>query len=178
MIPASLDLIEKLCSRRIGELIHLFAAQPEMKKVRHHQERLSVVELRRSVNGHREQLIERIDSQELGSRPLVNLRSRYQPERFLQHALGAFVTVVIRSADQLVLTIEESIINSPRIGSNRYDLISEFLDRQRQAVFDLRPERQNVPVKMIAGIHRAVRKAVQLLEREASFLRRRHLQTT
>ena len=113
--PGIFARIVELRGSGIGIFTHLHTRKPEIEQIGHREKRTRDIELRRSRETLREQLIERVKLHKLNTRMLEYLLARNALKCDIHHPLCARIAVTIGIAEQIVLRVEQTIIDPPRI---------------------------------------------------------------
>ena len=119
------------------------------------------VQRRRRLHTHGKQLIQRIELHELYAGIAENLLARHRREQLLHHAVGARVAIMARRIEQQAVGAQQAVIDSPGIDADAVERQLALARCHRDAVLDLVPETQCVPVKRALHAHGSIGEAVQ-----------------
>jgi hypothetical protein len=153
--------VEELRRARVGVLTANLSGQPVIEKVRNEQHRLGGVDLRRPLE--REQLVERVERQEMVSGRRPNPIRRDAREGPPEHADGTVVAIMKRDAQQFAAAVEQIKIGGPGVDPQTLELnagANASRDRRRR----LRKPPQGVPMQTSREPHGDVRETGQLVE--------------
>ena len=135
-----------------------------MEQVGHHQQRLGHVQQRRAGQLHRQQLIQRVELHELQAGVAEDFLAADDAEGLFHHAVGAAVAVMVGIAQQFVAASQQAEIDAPGIDADAGDAVGPFAAGGPQALADVRPLAQQVPIQMAGDFDRAVLEAVDLFQ--------------
>ena len=162
--PVAVDRIVELARAGLGHLVALHAGQQPVEQVGHHQQRLGHVQQRRAAELHRQQLVERVELHELQAGVAEDLLAADDAEGLFHHAVGAAVAVMIGIAQQLVAAAQQAEIDAPGVDADAGDAVAPFAARGPQALADVGPLAQQVPVQAAGDLDRAVLEAIDLFQ--------------
>ncbi len=163
--PAAADGIVELAGAGVAHLVALHAGQEPMEQVGHHQEGLGDAQQRRAGQLHGQQLVERVELHELQAGVAENLFAADQGERLFHHAVGAAVAIVIGVAQQFIAGGQQTEIDAPGVDAHAgYGRRPSRGGRRPQALADVGPQSQQVPVQMSGRLDGAVLEAVDFLQ--------------
>ena len=157
-----LPRIVALGRRGDAELADLVAGQPIIEQIGDGQKGLGDLQLRRWLQDHGQELIERVELQELDAGLLEDLLARHAAERLFEHAVGAVVAVVDRVAEQRAAAVEQGEVDAPGVQPDAGDLAAVLAAGFGNAGFDVAPQAQHVPVQAVGQAHGAVGEAVHV----------------
>ena len=118
-----------------------------------------------ALRPHGEQLVETVELHELEAGVLVDLASRHEPERFVQHAVGAGVAVVVRVLDKFSVAVEQGEVHAPTVHGDAGDRAVGLPHTEADAALDLIEDlSQEIPSKGAVLLDGPVGKAMDLGE--------------
>ncbi len=161
--PGPRPRVEQLGRRGVGPLPRPPAGQEPGEQVGHHQEGFGHLQDRRVGQSHRQQLIERVERQELEPGDLVDPLARDPAEGRLEHAVRPRIAVVDRVAQQRIPAPDQAEVDAPGVDPHA---VEPRVGRGRFAEgdLDLFEEPGQVPVQGVEDPDRPVGEAVDLFE--------------
>ena len=120
----------------------------------------------RRVQLHAVQLDQRVDLHELNPGGGKNLAARHRLAQLLHHAVVAGVAVVARVFEQGSVGAEQGAVHAPGIDADAAERQLSLAGGHADAVLDLVPEAQRIPVKSAQDAHGNIGKAVQFFDRQ------------
>ena len=123
--------------------------------------RIETVRASLSVRGQLKQSVER---EELETGGGENLLPRAALENLFHDAIGAAVSIVHGSPDQLAIAIEKAVVDAPAIHCDAAHISACPLGGDGQSSADLEPEARKVPAQRVEHLNRLVEEAVELFQ--------------
>jgi len=161
-VPVPRDRVVALHGRHVGELADARAGHPVAQQIGEGEQRLGAVERRAVGRGQAGELVQRVDVHDLDAGALEHGPARHALEDPFRHAIRAAVAVVHRVGQQVPVTVEQREVDAPRIDAER----GRAVRRRADALGDLVPQAQHVPIDRPVDRHRGVGETMRLLQRE------------
>src|SRR5439155_19293960 len=147
--PFARPRVEQLRRAGVCPLRKSFARQPIREQVRDQQERLCP--LQPAPRCEREQLVERVDRQELDARDRVELVLGHPADRLAHERSPAAVAIRERVRKQRAAGVEEATVDSPGVDADAAHRRANSRERRRELAEE--PERVPVePVRQADGL--------------------------
>ena len=149
-----------------SELDGFFAAEEKVEEVGNHQEGLGGFEPGVFGKHHGVELEEGVELERLHAGGGEEIGFGDALEEALRDAVGARVAVVRGIVEQAATAVEEGEVYAPGIDGDSGGRVCEARTVLCEAVLNLRPDAQRVPVDAAVEVDAAIGKAVELVEGE------------
>ena len=167
-MPIARGVVEHFGGGGFGELDGLRAAEEVVEEIGDHQEGLGGFEPGVARKHHGVELEEGVELERLHAGGGVEIGFGDALEEALRDAVGARVAVVRGIVEQATAAVEEGEVNAPGVDGDAGGRFGEARAELDEAVLNLRPDAQRVPVEAAVQADAGVGKTMQLVEREAA----------
>ena len=139
------------------------AGEPVVEQIRNTEQARRHAQRGRPREAHGIQLIQRVDLHELNAGVAEDLVARHGFEELLHHPVVARVAVVAGIIEQQPVTAEQCAIDAPGIDADAVEREFALAGGDGDAVLNLVPQAQDVPVECALHADRRIGKPVEFL---------------